>query len=143
MAGKESAGAIRKRGVALVREALARAGLAVATASAGLAAELAIVRSDGDELVKVLTAAAPHRRGGSGSLGLHWLLGDTAAEVVALVDLSREKAWLMPTAEFRRLAEALTGGRFHLDWIVVPIGRAPLGVAMEAALDAYAIERFV
>lgn len=68
--------------------------------------------------LRLLAAAAPHRRGGRGSWGLHWMLTDDGEDYVALVDLSREAVWLMPTADFRDRAQPLPGGRFHLDWLV-------------------------
>lgn len=74
-------------------------------------------------LLRLLAAAAPHHRGGRGSLGLHWMLPDTPADFAAVVDLSRRCGWLIPTADFQARAQPLSGGRFHLDWIVVPLGR--------------------
>ena len=74
-------------------------------------------------LVRLLAAAAPHHRGGRGSLGLHWMLPDTPAEFVALVDLSRRQGWLLPIDDFRAKAQPLSEGRFHLDWIVAPLGK--------------------
>ena len=56
-------------------------------------------------LVRLLAAAAPHHRGGRGSLGLHWMLPDTPAEFVTLVDLSRRQGWLLPIDDFRAKAQ--------------------------------------
>ncbi len=94
-------------------------------------------------LLKVLAAAAPHHRGGTGSLGLHWMLRDTPADFVALVDLSRSRGWLLPTKDFKERAQALRGGRFHLDWIVVRLGIPRKPVPAEEDFAPYAIEQAV
>ena len=92
-------------------------------------------------VVKVVPRAAPHRRGGRGSLGLHWVLPSDFEEYAALVDLSRETVWLMPSAEFRSRAQPLSGGRWHLDWLVLRLGRSK--VADEAEFERYRLERML
>jgi hypothetical protein len=110
-------------GLDLVIEALRGVGLRAEAASKDVPADLVVAGPSGRSvLVSVLAAAAPHHRGGRGSLGLHWMLRDTAADFIALVDLSRERGWLIPAADFRARAQPLSDGRFHLDWIVVPLG---------------------
>lgn len=92
---------------------------------------------DGRRLIlKLLARAAPHRRGGGNNLGLHWLLHSDVEDYVALVDLWRSEAWLMPVAVFRERARPLPGGRFHLDWLVLRLSpRSRL--ADEADFEAY------
>ncbi len=69
-------------------------------------------------VVKVLAREAPHRRGGRGDLGLHWMLTSDFEDYAALVDLSRQAVWLLSSTEFQSWAHAQRGGRWHLDWIV-------------------------
>jgi hypothetical protein len=59
-------------------------------------------------------------------------------EYVALVDLSREAIWLMPSPEFRSRAQPLKGGRWHLDWLAVRLGRSL--VADEGEFELYRLE---
>src|SRR5439155_21355815 len=120
-----SSSSVRSEAIRLCTERLASAGYRVQRPPSGFAADLRISRDRAIQLVKVLGAAAPHRRGGSGSLGLHWLLSETPADAVALVDLSRAKVWLLPIEEFQRRAISLVGGRLHLDWIVLALGKSP------------------
>ncbi len=90
-------------------------------------------------VVKVLPRAAPHARGRMGALGLHWMLRSDFEDCVALVDLSREFVWLLPSGEFRSRAAPVKGGRWHLDWLVARAGRS--GVADEAEFERYRLER--
>ena len=90
-------------------------------------------------IVKVLARPAPHRRGGRGSLGLHWLLPSDFEEYVALVDLSRQALWLLPAPEFRSRAQPLEAGRYHLDWLVLRLGRSK--VADESEFEGFKLER--
>ena len=121
--GAPSRAAIRRQALEFLIEALAAVGLRGEPAPNNVAADLVVEAMGETVLIRLLAAAAPHRRGGRGSLGLHWMLPDAAAEFVALVDLSRRRGWLMPAADFRARAQPMSGGRFHLDWIVSPLGK--------------------
>ncbi|MCH8994950.1 MAG: hypothetical protein IH959_08310 [Chloroflexi bacterium] len=133
---------IRPRALDFVVEALAGVGLTAEETPPDVPADLLVAgRSGRSAVVRLLAAAAPHHRGGRGSLGLHWMLPDTAAEFVAVVDLSRRQGWLIPTADFRARAQPVSGGRFHLDWIVVPLGRTRARVPDEHEFEEYAFER--
>ena len=90
-------------------------------------------------VVKVLPRAAPHRRGRQGNLGMHWMLRSDFEDYVALVDLAREIVWLLPSGEFRSRAAPVTGGRWHLDWLVVRAARSR--VPDEAEFERYRLER--
>ncbi len=139
---KPSPAAVRGRAREFVVRALARVKLRAEAAPAGLPADLLVEGSCGRAvLVRLLARAAPHHRGGRGSLGLHWMLSDTPAEYVALVDLSRERGWLLPAADYRARAQPVSGDRYHLDWIVVPIGRPRTKVAAEEEFEEYTFER--
>ncbi len=123
---------------ALALEALARGGARLL--GPGL---IALPGSGGVRLVRVLGRRGPHRRGGRGSLGLHWLLGPGPEELVALVDLSRRLVWLLPRQEFCRRAQPLPGGHYHLDWIVLPLGRGGKALPREEEWEAYLVHREV
>ena len=69
------------------------------------------------------------------------MLGDTPAEFVALVDLSRRQGWLLLIDDFRAKAQPLSEGRFHLDWIVVPLGKRKSTAPDEGEFASYAFER--
>lgn len=95
-------------------------------------------------LLKLLAASAPHRRGGRGSFGLHWLLQSDVEDYVAMVDLSRAAVWLLSAADFRAQAQRLPAGRFHLDWLVLrlsPRSRVPDEEAFAGYLLEEVIER--
>ena len=92
-------------------------------------------------VLKLLAAAAPHHRGGRGSLGLHWMLRSDTEDYVAVVDLSREAIWLLKAEEFRTRAQPLAGGRFHLDWLVLSLGpRQRSQVPSEDEFQQYRLE---
>ena len=68
------------------------------------------------------------------------MLPETVADRVALVDLSRSLCWMLPVSTFREEAQALAGGRNHLDWIVVPLGKYSTGVPMEPEFDKFRLD---
>lgn len=129
--------AIAARAARLLTERLTTEGFRVEPAPPDSSVDLLIRRDGRPLLVKLLTAAAPHHRGGTGSLGLHWMLPETIADRVALVDLSRSLCWMLPSSTFREEAQPLAGGRYHLDWIVVPLGKHSKSIPMEAKFDRF------
>ena len=141
MRERESSRAIREHATVLLTEWLCSAGYEVEPAPTGLRIDL-IIRRQGqnEEMVKVLAAAAPHHRGGTGSLGLHWLLSETAADCVALVDLSRSFCWMIPVSTFKMEAQPLADGRYHLDWIVVPLGKHSNKVPPESKFEEFELD---
>jgi hypothetical protein len=66
----------------------------------------------------VLVRQGPHARGSGNTLGMHWTVRSDVEDFVALVDLSRQAVWLLPSADFRSRARPQKGGRWHLDWLV-------------------------
>jgi len=64
----------------------------------------------------------------------------TPADFIALIDLSRARGWLMPTADFEARAKRLPGERFHLDWIVAA-ARPSRTVPEEREFDAFTLAR--
>jgi hypothetical protein len=47
---------------------------------------------------------------------------------------------MLPAATFRKEAQPLTGGRHHLDWIVVPPGKYLASVPMETEFDEFRLD---
>jgi len=92
-------------------------------------------------VVKVLVREAPHRRGGRGDLGMHWMLNSDFEDYAALVDLSRQTIWLMPAAQFKSRARPVRNGRWHLDWIVSRTARSRW--PDESEFEEYGLERVV
>ncbi len=70
---------------------------------------------------------------------MHWMLQSDVEDYVALVDLSREAIWLMPSVDFRKRAQPLAGGRFHLDWLVWRLSPRST-VEDEDAFEEYRLE---
>ena len=62
--------------------------------------------------------------GGKGKLALDWWVPEaTPAHLVALVDLSTEKVWLMTAAELEQNAQQKSNGRFHIYMYTDPSAR--------------------
>ncbi len=100
---------------------------------------ISLPRPEGQWLVRILGRRGPHRRGGRGDLGLHWVLEPGPEEMVALVDLSRSLVWLLPREEFHRRAQPWPGGHLHLDWIVLPLGRGSKSLPREEEWEPYLV----
>lgn len=137
--GPPPAAETRRAAEALLRARLAVAGIGLEPLPDLPLAYALLPRGGKIRIVKLLAQAAPHRRGGRGSLGLHWLLPSDFEEFVALVDLSREAVWLLPAPEFRSRARPLEAGRYHLDWLVLRLGRSK--VADELEFESFRLER--
>jgi hypothetical protein len=89
----------------------------------------------GERLLRLLARLGPHRRGGRGALGMHWLLPPGPEELVALADVGRGLVWLLPRREFQARARPQAGGRYHLDWLVLPLG--PSALPREEEFEPY------
>jgi hypothetical protein len=130
----------RRLAIQFTTDALMRAGFLVEPAPRGFLADLLIRQPRRSRLVRVLSAAGPHRRGGVGNLGLHWLLNETAADLIALVDLSRSQGWLFTLDDFGTQAKLTMKGSYHLDWIVARPGPNRSQVPDEAAFETRRFE---
>ncbi|HXG41327.1 MAG TPA: hypothetical protein VNL95_01220 [Dehalococcoidia bacterium] len=106
-----------------------------------LAPGVLLVRWPGgqERLARVLARPGPHRRGGRGALGMHWLLPPGGEELVALADLGRGLAWLLTRRQFEAYARPERGGRYHLDWLVLPLG--PSTLPMEEEFEPFLLGR--
>jgi len=72
-------------------------------------------RSPAPIKIQVKGNAGPKPAGGKGKLALDWWIEEDAlAGIVALVDLSTERVWLMTFNEVERLAEQLTLPCIHV-----------------------------
>ncbi len=91
------------------------------------------------KLVRVLVRLGPHRRGGRGDLGLHWVAPSGPEELLALVDVSRSLVWLMPREVFCQRAQPWPRGAFHLDWIVLPLGKRRSHWPQEEEWESYLV----
>jgi hypothetical protein len=71
--------------------------------------------------VQVKTNLQPKPGGGVGKLALDWwVTEDTPADLVAFVDLSFNRVWLMTAQEVASLAQQHSNGRHHLYMYVDP-----------------------
>ncbi|HZK98351.1 MAG TPA: hypothetical protein VFC47_00495 [Caulobacteraceae bacterium] len=65
--------------------------------------------------VQVKTCHCPKPAGGKGAPALDWWLrSDSPAEVVGLVDLATDRAWMFRHEEFQEKAQQKPEGRLHL-----------------------------
>ncbi len=133
---------LHERANQFVLDALTTAGLTAEPAPRDLPAQIVVATPSGRALlVAVLVRQAPHPRGRGGNVGLHWMTRDTPADFIACVDLSRQRGWLLPTADFRERAQPASGGRLHLDWLVARAAATRARVPDEADFEPFAFER--
>lgn len=65
--------------------------------------------------IQVKTNLKPKPGGGKGKAALDWWVADDCpADLVAFVDLSEQRVWLMSLAEVKKLAQQHSGGKLHL-----------------------------
>ncbi|MBW2618941.1 MAG: hypothetical protein JRC92_08710, partial [Deltaproteobacteria bacterium] len=65
--------------------------------------------------IQVKTNLKPKPGGGKGKLSLDWWIPQkTPAQLIALVDLSSKRFWLLTKEEVASLAQQKPSGRFHL-----------------------------
>ena len=65
--------------------------------------------------IQVKTNLKAKPSGGKGKVALDWWIDDdTPAQLVALVDLSTQKVWIVLREELATLAQQRSNGRFHL-----------------------------
>jgi hypothetical protein len=122
MTGSLSTQEINKRSVALVEQQLIRAGVGPFRRSPDHTIHLVWRAPTGIEInVQVRGNAKPKPGGGKGKLALDWWIDERSpADVIALVDLSTDRVWLMSLSEIEALAQQHSGGRHHLYMYVDP-----------------------
>jgi hypothetical protein len=90
--------------------------------------------------VQVKTNRTPKPGGGKGLLALDWYLRcDSPAEIVGLVDLSTDRAWLMTHDEFEKIAQQKTDRSLHLYFYIDSSYRGPER-STARAFDRFLIE---
>lgn len=71
--------------------------------------------------IQVKTNQKPKPAGGKGPAALDWwLVEDSPAELVALVDLATDRTWLFRHSELAEKAQQHSGGRMHFFFYVDP-----------------------
>lgn len=129
-------------GVLLIQYRLLKCGIESApmTTDAGIDLVVYAPRLQKALTVQVKTCLKPKPGGGKGPLALDWFLRcDSPAELVGLVDLASDRAWLMTHAEFADAARQKTDDRFHLYFYVNDEYRGP-AASTSSTFDRYLIE---
>jgi len=71
--------------------------------------------------IQIKSNLKPKQAGGKGKLALDWWVpDDNPADLLAFVDLSRSKVWVMSKNEIFKVAQQHSSGRFHLYMYVDP-----------------------
>ena len=107
---------VRERGVELVAEELRARGVRSVLRSPVPGIHLTAKATTGHEInVVVRTNLKPKPGGGKGKLALDWWIpDDIPTDVVALVDLSTRRIWMLRIGEVPELAQQYSNGRYHL-----------------------------
>jgi len=95
--------------------------------------------------IQVKTNLAAKPAGGKGALGLDWWFPENSpADVIALVDISKDRAWLFPLAEAAALAQQKSNGNFHLYMYIDPEAKSRGDKrAHDHKFEDYLLERYV
>jgi hypothetical protein len=71
--------------------------------------------------IQVKANLKPKPGGGKGKAGLDWWVPETSpAELVAFVDLSSQRVWVVKLSELPKLAQQQSSGRYHFYMYVDP-----------------------
>jgi hypothetical protein len=107
---------ISARSIDLVEQRLLADGIGPFVRSSDRRVHLILRASQSPESkIQIKGNAKPKPAGGKGKLALDWKVGeDSPADVIALVDLSTERIWLMSFDELAELAQQHASGRYHL-----------------------------
>lgn len=96
--------------------------------------------------IQVKTNLKAKPGGGKGRAALDWWLPhDSPAELIAFVDLSTQRIWLLKASEVSEIAQQSSNGRFHLYMYTDPARRpSKTGRRTEAAdFDGFLFEQRV
>jgi hypothetical protein len=130
-------------GVLLIQYRLLKSGIESApmTTDAGIDLVVYSPRSEKAVTVQVKTCLRAKPSGGKGSRALDWWLRRTSpAELVGLVDLAHDRAWLFRHQEFEAAAQQQTADRLHFYFYVESGYRARVG-CHQRDFEPYQIER--
>ena len=114
---------IGKCGELLVQYKLLLKGVESAHLTTDSGIDLVAYSADSEDAVtvQVKTNLKPKPGGGVGKLALDWWVDDESpADLIAFVDLSANRVWLMKTEEVAELAQQHSSGRHHLYMYVDP-----------------------
>lgn len=94
--------------------------------------------------IQVNANLQPKSAGGKGKLALNWWLPDhSPADLVALVDLSTERIWLLRTAELMQIAQQHSRRGYQLYMWVDPtvVSRKGYARVLDADFEEYLLDR--
>ena len=114
---KRTAQQIGKAGELLVQYRLLLVGIESARMATDTGIDLVAYNpvTDRPVTIQVKSNLGPKPAGGTGKPALDWWVpNDCPAELVALVDLSEARIWLLTLPELEGLAQQQSNGRFHL-----------------------------
>jgi hypothetical protein len=132
-------------GVLLIQYRLLKHGIESApmTTDAGVDLVVYAPLSERALTVQVKTNLRPKPAGGKGKLALDWWLPlDSPAQLVGIVNLERDQAWLFTRQEFFAQAQQRPQGRAHFYFYVDP-DYAPADGSHERKFEPFSIERRV
>ena len=130
-------------GVLLVQYRLLKHGIESApmTTDAGIDLVVYSPHSKRAVTVQVKTCLRPKPAGGKGKLTLDWWLpDDSPAELIAVVNLDADQAWLFTQGEFLREAQQHPIGKVHLYFYTDPT-YSPSDGSHERKFESFLIER--
>ena len=130
-------------GVLLIQYRLLKRGIELAPMTTDTGIDLVVYSPKLEKAitVQVKTCLQPKAAGGKGKLALDWWLPRSSpAEVVGLVNLEHDRAWLFRKEEFESKAQQQTEDRLHLYFYVDPTYQAREG-GHERDFEPFKIER--
>jgi hypothetical protein len=107
---------IGRSGELLVQYRLLRLGIESAPMSTDAGIDLVAYspRQEAAVTIQVKANWEPKRSGGKGKPGLDWWVPEASpAELVAFVDLSSQRVWLVKLSELPNIAQQHSNGRYH------------------------------
>lgn len=110
-------------GVLLIQYRLLKCGIETAPMTTDAGIDLVAYSSVLSRAVTVQVKAClkPKLAGGTGRLSLDWWLPrNSPAEMIGVVNLATDQAWLLTKAEFARKAQQETPNKWHLCMLVEP-----------------------
>jgi hypothetical protein len=92
--------------------------------------------------IQVKTRKAPEPGGGRGKLAIGWMLKDnTPADLIAVVDLSSDQAWLFTRAEYAKMAQQHSkNGVYNLYMYADETVKTKKKLAFKSEFEAYLID---
>jgi hypothetical protein len=135
---------ISQRSIQLVQRQLTHAGVSPFHPSPDRRIHFVTRAPTGERVgIQVKGNAGAKPGGGKGKLALDWWVDEDApADVIALVDLSTERTWLITPGEVERLAQQHSSGRHHLYMYIDPTAVLRVG-NYDSDFDEHLLDRKV